>query len=123
MLPDYWLRFLESTGLFPGSEVTIPAADDLSGVGAVIEILSDESSREEAEEFYPGLAVARDGFVPVGNCAIGCGDPYFISMHDGLGGPLYRIYHDQVSDEGYDREIAVAVVLNDFRDVAKYKSD
>lgn len=60
------------------------------------------------------------GFVPVGICALGTGDPCFINSHDGDGGPLYRIYHDEVNDENYDPSRAVAIVLEDHRELLKY---
>ncbi len=53
----------------------------------------------------------KDGFIPVGSCLEGWEDPYFINTHDGAEGPLYRISHDAVTEDGYERNEAVAVVL------------
>ena len=50
----------------------------------------------------------------------GSGDPYFINIDDGANGPLYRIYHDAVGEDGYDRNDAVAVVLESQSDILKY---
>lgn len=118
-MPPYWLEFLATFSLV-GREVSIPEPDDRSGVGAEIEFLDEAGSREEAEEYYPGIAVAADGFVPVGSCLIGTGDPYFIRLADGEGGPLYRVDHEAVGKEGYDRAAAVDVVLDDYRHLLRY---
>ncbi|GMU39114.1 MAG: hypothetical protein AMXMBFR22_33050 [Phycisphaerae bacterium] len=119
MLPDHWLRFASENHLF-GVEVELPEDADISGVGAVIEILTDEGATEEARELYPGIRVAQDGFIPVGGCGIGTGDPYFINVHDGANGPLYRISHEAVHADGYDRAEAVAVVLARYTDLLRF---
>ncbi len=73
-------------------------------------------------EAYPGLVVQKDGFLPVGGCQIGSGDPYFIRISEGAGGSLYQIYHDAVSDEDYSRDDAIVIVLKDYRDILKFTS-
>ncbi len=113
-MPPHWLQFLQSEG-FVGRETTIPEVDDLSGVGAEIAWLTEGDSRYERDQLYPGLGVKKDGYVPVGGCSIGTGDPYFIREQDGVGGPLYRIYHDEVHADGYDAKKAIAIVLPDYR--------
>lgn len=120
-MPPYWKRFIEVEGLI-GKETEIPASADLSGVGACIEWLDEEGSRSESEDLYPGIAVAKLGYIPVGGCSIGTGDPYFIRETDGEGGPLYRIYHDQVREDCVATEQAIAVVLPDYRLLAQFKN-
>jgi hypothetical protein len=49
-------------------------------------------------------------------CLLDSGDPYFIRLQDGPGGPLYRIYHDATEATGDGDEVryradAVEVVL------------
>lgn len=118
-MPPYWTTFLAAHKL-TGREVSIPETADRSGVGVDMEFLNEAGFLSESQDAYPGLAVAADGFVPVGSCSIGSGDPYFINLVDGEGGPLYRIYHDCVSEHGYDRSAAVAVVLDDYRELLHY---
>lgn len=118
-MPPYWTDFLATHELL-GRTVSISEADDRSGIGADLGFLDAEGSRREAQDAYPGIAVAPDGFVPVGSCLLGSGDPFFIRLADGEGGPLYQIYHDAVSGPGYDRTQAVAVVLDDYRDLLRY---
>jgi len=120
-MPPYWKAFVEQHQLI-GRELSRPIEADLSRVGAIIEILDDANSLDEQTNFYPGIGVASSGFVPVGGCGIGTGDPYFINIRDGEGGPLYQIYHDEVFDEQYDAEKAMAVVLQDYRQLLKYIS-
>ncbi len=115
----HWQAFIKRHNLI-GQELSIPIEEDLSGVGAEIEILDENAARIEQTESYPGIAVAKAGFVPVGGCNIGSGDPYFINSNDPEGGPLYRIYHDEVTDDTYDASRAVAIVLKDYRELLKY---
>ena len=119
-LPPYWKSFLVAHRIAAGIEVSIPASGDRSGIGIELEFLDEAASRVEMREAYPGLGVAADGFVAVGNCSGGTGDPYFINVNDGEGGPLYRIYHEAVSEDGYERSEAVAVVLADYRKLVRY---
>ncbi len=119
IIPHYWQTFLRQNRLV-GQELSIPASADLSGVGIEIEILDEQGILTEQTEAYPGICVSGVGFVPIGICALGTGDPYFINSHDGAGGPLYRIYHDEVNDENYDQQRAVAIVLEDHRELLKY---
>lgn len=118
-MTPYWRTFVEQHHLV-GREISVPDDRDVSGVGAEIEILDESGIQFEQTGLYPGIAVAAAGYIPVGSCSIGSGDPYFINVHDGEGGPLYRIYHDEVVDEHYDSEAAVAVVLKDYRELLKY---
>jgi hypothetical protein len=118
-MPPYWQKFVEQHGLV-GREIFVPPDCDLSGVGAEIETLDESSRLTEQTELYPGMAVSSAGFVPVGDCSLGSGDPYFINERDGQGGPLYRIYHDQVTDQSYDAVKAIAVVLRDYKELMKY---
>lgn len=122
MLPQYWTDFLEQNTLL-GSEITIPDVADKSGVGAEFDFMTEQAARAEAQEFYPGIAVSAGGYVPVGNCLIGTGDPYFINTKDGPFGPLYRVYHDAVSESGYNPKEAIDVVLESYKELLKYRSD
>jgi hypothetical protein len=118
-MPPYWFSFVQRHGLI-GRELSVPEECDCSGVGAEIEILDESGIQSEQSDLYPGIAVAEAGYVPVGGCNIGTGDPYFISTRDGEGGPLYRIYHDEVVDEHFDATKAIVVVLKDYRELLNY---
>ncbi len=70
--------------------------------------------------FWPGLGVSKDGYVPVASCLIGSGDYYYINANDGRNGPLYRVYHDAVGSDGYKAEEAVAMVLDHYEHLLQY---
>jgi hypothetical protein len=116
MIPDYWTSFVEEHGL-TDKDIEIPEDGDLSEIGAEFRIMKPEDTIEEANDFYPGLVVKNDGYIPIGSCSTGSGDPYFINANDGPKGPLYRIYHDSVHDEGYDKKEAVALVLKNYEGI------
>lgn len=120
-MTDYWQAFVEAHHLV-GRQISVPDDLDVSGVGIEIEILGDEAIHSEQTAAYPGIAVVEAGYIPVGGCSIGTGDPYFINIHDGEGGPLYRIYHDEVVDQSYDAKAAIALVLEDYRELLNYLS-
>lgn len=61
-----------------------------------------------------------EGYVPVGSCATGSGDPYFIKIHDTPPGPLYRIYHDACSETKCPND-AVVVVLTSYTVLLAHK--
>jgi hypothetical protein len=50
----------------------------------------------------------------------GTGDPFFIRIQDQQPGPVYRIYHDSVHDENYDREQASVRVLDSYEKLLMY---
>ena len=119
MFPDYWQEFTRTHRLI-GVSVSIDEADDLSRVGADLQFLTEAQSHEELTEFWPGIGVAPDGYVPVAWCSVGSGDYYYINRNDGPSGALYRIYHDSVGPDGYDLETAVAKVLQSYALVLDY---
>jgi hypothetical protein len=119
MFPDFWRDFIAENGL-AGMTFSIPEEADRSGLGAEIELLTPEQSADEAHNYWPGIGVAKDGYVPVGACLTGSGDYYYVRALDGARGPLYRIYHDAVDEQGYDPEQAIAVVMDDYRELLGY---
>lgn len=119
MFPDFWIKFILNNGL-AGATVEIPEELDQSGLGIELGFLTLEQSIDEATNFWPGIAVAKDGYIPVGSCLCGSGDYYYIRATDEAAGPLYRIYHDAVDEEGYDPNEAIAVVLRSYEDLLRH---
>jgi hypothetical protein len=113
MFPSYWKDFTSAHQLI-GASACLEEADDLSGVGADLQFLTEAQSNEELTEFWPGIGVAQDGYVPVAWCSVGSGDYYYVNRNDGPSGALYRIYHDSVGPDGYDPDVAVATVLKSY---------
>ncbi|MGX4639978.1 hypothetical protein [Massilia sp. SYSU DXS3249] len=120
MFPEFWVNFISSNNLV-GATVEIPEEHDRSELGVDLAFLTQEQSFDEATNFWPGLAVAKDGYVPVGSCLNGSGDWYYVRTSDGAGGPLYRVYHDAVDTNGsYDPGQAIEVVLHRYEELLAY---
>jgi hypothetical protein len=120
MIPNYWKAFVESED-FEEIDFEIPEEKDLSGIGADLSIMSEDHILDEMNKAHPGIIVKKDGFVAVGSCLTGSGDPYFININDGKDGPLYRIYHDSVYEGDYEREAAVVKVLESYTELKNYE--
>lgn len=84
-----------------GKSFALTEHEDRFGIGADFTILTPDQILDEAINFWPGIAVATDGYVPVAYCDTGSGDYYYINSNDGSNSCLYRIYHDQVSEVVY----------------------
>ena len=121
MWPPHYRDFVEKHRL-SGSEVELPEIADLSELGATIGLYDETQAIDEADNFYPGLVVKADGFVPIGQDMTGGGDPYFINLNDKSPGPLYRVYHDSVHDPDYDRDEAIAKVLESYETLLQFLS-
>jgi hypothetical protein len=67
--------------------------DDYDGV-EWIELSDASGIRSESIECYPGLAILPAGYINIGSCSGGSGDPYFISVDEGDDPPVYQVYHD-----------------------------
>ena len=119
MLPTYWLQFIESHDL-TGKSACLPEDVDLSALGADMQFLTEAQSIDELTNCWPGIGVARDGYIPVAWCSVGSGDYYYINTNDGPNGPLYRVYHDAVGPEGYDAADAIAKVLDHYEELLRH---
>jgi hypothetical protein len=113
MIPKYWSDFVESHQL-TGKSFELAENEDKSGIGAALTILTVEQSLDESTNFWPGIGVAADGYLPVAWCDTGSGDYYYINSNDGPNGALYRVYHDSVNENGYDPEMAIDIVLSNY---------
>ena len=119
MFPIYWHQFVEKHTL-AGKSASLSEEADLSALGADMQFLTEAQSIDELTNFWPGVGVSKDGYMPVASCSIGSGDYYYINTNDGRDGPLYRVYHDAVGPEGYKAEDAVAKVLDQYVELLRY---
>jgi hypothetical protein len=121
MWPAHFRSFVEKHRL-SGLEAELPESFDLSELGATIGLYDEAQAVDEADNFYPGLVVKVDGFVPIGQDMTGGGDPYFINLNDPAPGAVYRIYHDSVHDSNYDHDEAVHKVLESYESLLQFTS-
>ncbi len=120
LLPSWLLNlFLK----YPLVETTfrLTAAQDDSELGVEMKWLSPKQMISETIEAFPGIAAASSGYLPIGMCLEGSGDPYFVSTtaSDPL---LVRIPHHAVDGEQRLREDLVEIVsatLSEFLDKAR----
>lgn len=71
---------------------------------------------DEATGAFPGIAALNEGYIPVGSCMLGTGDPYFIRSAEHNDPALYMIRHDLSVEEERREDCvllpgAVSVVL------------
>jgi hypothetical protein len=92
-----WL--IDLLGEFPliGSILTLDENHDLSEMGVELRWLKPADMLQEAREMSPGKEVLEEGYLPVGECLLGSGDPYFLRMSDGQDPPVVRVPHDAPS--------------------------
>jgi len=121
-IPKYWIKFLDSHKL-RGIEIEIDEEQDLSEFGVSLKIFIEQEIIEEMNNYYPGMVVKNDNYIPIASCSYGSGDPYFINSNDGQNGKLYRIYHDEFSDDEYDKDSAIDVVLENYELLLNFKHE
>lgn len=104
LVPDWLLLLLRNFPL-SGSCFEVDEDDDISEMGADIKWLTPEQILDEGLNAYPGKVVLLLGYLPIGSCLAGSGDPYFIKLLDDSDDPsLVRIPHECSSDENYPEE-------------------
>ncbi|MGJ4993557.1 hypothetical protein ACQR0Z_04005 [Bradyrhizobium sp. HKCCYLS3077] len=116
-LTPEWLLSLLRTYALAGKHFDLPSDADASGIGVALVWLTPSQIASEATESEPGLSVASLGFVPIGACAVGSGDPYFLDLRQGAADPpLVRIPHDFAVEQPYplDRVEIVTGTLSEF---------
>jgi hypothetical protein len=78
---------------------------DESGIGASVLWLTPAQIVSESVECQPGTSVLSYGFLPIGGCAEGSGDPYFLDLRNSSDDPpLVRVPHDYASSGPYPLE-------------------
>lgn len=116
-LPEWLVHVLRAYRL-AGSRMSIDERADESGIGVQMLWLTSRQMISEAHDAEPGMTVCPLGFVPIGACASGSGDPYFLDLRDpnSTDPAVIRIRHDlagrgEYPVEGFER---VAPALSTF---------
>ena len=116
LLPAHLLDWLLSYPLV-GTEFYLSEDEDESGLGAEMQWLTPAQMVSETVETYPGIVAGPLGYLPVGMCLTGSGDPYFLKTGSGDDPPLVRIPHEAADADGnldVDRIEQVTPRLSDF---------
>lgn len=118
LIPNCLLDLMTEFGL-AGKTFRISAEEDESEIGVDLKWLGAEDIIKEALDFYPGKSVYSLGYIPVGSCLDGSGDPYFLfvrDIDDSCDPPLVRVPHDYATAESYpeDKVEIVSAKLSDF---------
>lgn len=99
ILPSAPSALLEMLARHPlvGAHIHLTADADPSDFGVHMRWMAPAEMISEATKAYPGIVAVPLGYIPIGTCRIGSGDPYFYRARDG---GIVRIPHDaaQIGD-------------------------
>ncbi|WP_316189376.1 hypothetical protein [Bradyrhizobium sp. SZCCHNS1054] len=103
-LPD-WLIIMLRENRLAGTYFSLDADIDKSKIGAEVLWFTPAQMVSEATECEPGISVVPHGYIPVGGCAEGAGDPYFLDLREVRDDPpLVRVPHDYAVQRPYPTE-------------------
>jgi hypothetical protein len=94
-----------------GVQISLDNESDRSQLGVEMQWMTPAEMVSEATEVYPGIVVVKRGYIPIGICLQGSGDPYFFRARDGA---IVRVPHDAATQEDIDEsriELVVDSVL------------
>jgi hypothetical protein len=103
---------LLSTYNIIGQTFFIPDDKDPTKLGVDMEWLTPDSQVEEAFEYFPGRLVIEKGYLPIGMCLSGSGDPYFLKTIN-QSYMVFRIPHDAVIDGSYNYDCIEFIYMLD----------
>lgn len=104
LTPDWLMALLRGYQL-AGVGFSLNTDHDESGIGAELIWLTPEQIVCESVECEPGKSVLSYGFLAIGACAEGSGDPYFLDLRNSSDDPpLVRIPHDYAVSVPYPRD-------------------
>ncbi|MCI0652264.1 MAG: SMI1/KNR4 family protein [Planctomycetes bacterium] len=113
-----WLTVAFRRLKLAGTRFSLSEAEDASGMGVEMRWMTPAQIVEETTVAYPGVAAVKRGYLPVGQCLEGSGDPYFLRLDDKRDDPaIVRIPHEAIAagDALADEEVeVVADTLSEF---------
>ena len=115
IVPLWFVQIMKRFAL-AGADFSLTEDRDLSKMGVQMRWLDCKEILEEARDIYPGKAAVRLGYLPIGGCLEGSGDPYFIFTLESSDPPLVRIPHDIVDNSGQINQEDIEVVSNSLSD-------
>lgn len=105
-----FIALLKKLGFGVGYE--IPEEEDLSGLGANLEVFSPQEASLEMEDPDFTTHMEPQGFLPVGNCMVRTGDLYCVNLKDAKKRGLYRFTRENG---------AIVPVLENIATISRYK--
>jgi hypothetical protein len=84
-----------------GLRLSLAEDVDRSGYGVELQWMDVDEMLSEATETYPGLVAVGRGYVPIGICLEGSGDPYCYRSRDGA---IVRVPHDAATESDLDED-------------------
>ena len=97
IFPEELIKLLKKYEIISQRFSILPEKDP-TGIGVEMEWMTPEDQIEEALEFQPGISALSEMYLPIGNCLVGSGDPYFLKLTEGSFN-IYRIPHDAINNE------------------------
>jgi hypothetical protein len=110
IIPNWFLELLKKYPL-AGVKFSLRADEDESGLGVDLKWYDAKEIVDEAMNYYPGLAVIKFGYLPVGSCLVGSGDPYFIKFENN-DPSIVRIPHDYLNEDDTYPVDKIEIVCN-----------
>ncbi|MGD2181460.1 hypothetical protein [Lusitaniella coriacea] len=98
LIPNWFINILFDFPLI-GCDFELSEDLDISELGVGMQWMSAADTICESTEAYPGIAAVLVGYLPVGMCTYGSGDPYFLNTKD-IALPLVRIPHTALDKNG-----------------------
>jgi len=114
--PDWLISMLRDYKL-AGVSLSLAMEHDRSRLVADIIWLTPQQIVSEAQDAEPGISVMSSGFLAIGACATGSGDPYFLDLRGTSNDPpVTRIPHEYATQNSYplDRIEVVTPSLSEF---------
>src|SRR5258708_11292396 len=119
LTPD-WLMKLLSAHALAGTSFSLSEDHDKSGIGAEVLWLRPEQIVSECIECQPGKSVLSFGFLAIGACEFGSGDPYFLDLRSSSSDPpLVRVAHDYARAQPYPLE-RIEIVSSSLSDLFRH---
>lgn len=119
-IPEWFMSALRDFPL-AGSRFSLTEEDDQSEMGVEFRWMSPRQIATEVRDAQPGKAAAKCGYLPIGQCLEGSGDPYFLRVSENAANPaIVRIPHDSIGSDGDLLESDVEVVAGT---LAEFLSD
>lgn len=100
LFPPYLIEILKNYKIV-GQNFSISEDGNPSEIQVEMRWLTPTEQISEAFDCYPGLLVINEGYLPIGMCLMGSGDPYFLKKTDKKD-LLVRVPHDAVENGVFD---------------------